>query len=201
MRYLGNKDLLIDYIKEFLNQKNLLNNNLIFFDAFCGTGAVANGLKRYYKKIVINDNLKWAILYSNGKIFSSSKKCVGLIEKVKQKFIEKEGFIYSNYSYGPSSRMYFTENNGKLIDSYRFTIEEMFKSGEINFDEYSYLLYRLIEGVSDVSNTAGVYGAFLKKWDNRALKPFEITDKIENESTEVCVEIHNSFIEDIIFYI
>ena len=36
---------------------------------------------------------------------------------------------------------------------------------------YHYLLASLIDSVSDVSNTAGVYGAFLKKWDPRALKP------------------------------
>ena len=28
----------------------------------------------------------------------------------------------------------------------------------------------MLESVSDVSNTAGVYGAFLKHWDKRALK-------------------------------
>ena len=67
------------------------------------------------------------------------------------------------------------------------------------------MLASLIESVSDVSNTAGVYGAFLKKWDSRALKPIiftkvdytqdipttliEYSDKIENIICDVNCDI------------
>lgn len=40
------------------------------------------------------------------------------------------------------------------------------------------MLACLLESVSDVSNTAGVYGAFLKHWDKRALKPI-VFNKID----------------------
>jgi len=46
-------------------------------------------------------------------------------------------------------------------------------AGLLTDNEYTYLLACLIETVSDVSNTAGVYGAFLKDWDPRALKPIK----------------------------
>ena len=56
----------------------------------------------------------------------------------------------------------------------------------------------LIESVSDVSNTAGVYGAFLKKWDPRAQK------KIIFSKVDFCtdryksVKTYNARVEDII---
>ena len=81
------------------------------------------------------------------------------------------GFIYKNYSLAESSRMYFTPENAGRIDFFRSKIEEWKNSSLITKDEYNYLFACLIESVSDVSNTAGVYGAFLKKWDARALKP------------------------------
>ncbi len=56
----------------------------------------------------------------------------------------------------------------------------------------------LVESVSSVSNTAGVYGAFLKKWDSRALKKI-VFNKV-SFSPEICMSIktYNSKIEDII---
>ena len=44
IRYLGNKTILLE-IKKLLQEKKLLNKNLIFFDAFCGTGSVSNYFK------------------------------------------------------------------------------------------------------------------------------------------------------------
>jgi len=48
--------------------------------------------------------------------------------------------------------------------------------------EYYYLLASLIEGVPYVSNITGTYGAYLKEWDKRALKAFEMArpDVIDN---------------------
>ena len=45
MRFIGNKELITVEIKNLLEKKGLLNNRLSFFDAFCGTGAVADSLK------------------------------------------------------------------------------------------------------------------------------------------------------------
>ena len=54
MRYLGNKESLIENIVDLLNKKGLLSRRLIFFDAFCGTGTVSNALKNFYD-LIIND--------------------------------------------------------------------------------------------------------------------------------------------------
>ena len=74
--------------------------------------------------------------------------------------------------------MYFTPENAGRIDYFRWQIEKWRCDQLITDNEYSYLIACLIESVSNVSNTAGVYGAFLKKWDPRALKPISF-DKVD----------------------
>ena len=47
---------------------------------------------------------------------------------------------------------------------------------KLDNNEYVYLIASLIEAVPFVSNTTGTYGAYLKKWDKRALKPLVLAD-------------------------
>ena len=56
----------------------------------------------------------------------------------------------------------------------------------------------LIESVSFVSNTAGVYGAFLKKWDERALKKISFLDISDNRQVVSPIERFTTKIEEII---
>ena len=108
------------------------------------------------------------------------------------------GFIYENYAPTKTERMYFTPENAERIDYFRKQIEDWKKDGKLSDEEYCYLMACLIESVSDVSNTAGVYGAFLKKWDSRALK--KITFNKVDFKQEACnsVTVFNSKIESII---
>ena len=55
MRYLGNKDSLTAPILDMLREHNLLQRNFVFFDAFCGMGAVADSVKNIYNFIKVND--------------------------------------------------------------------------------------------------------------------------------------------------
>lgn len=176
MRFIGNKELITSEIKAILKKLNLTNKNLTFFDAFCGTGAVSDYLKDSFN-IISNDLLTWCVKYTSGRVNSSICTFDNLgfdpFEFLNNTKITREDFIYSNYSPGGSDRMYFTEENAGRIDYFRNTIEEWSNNNLINENEYNYLLACLIESVSVVSNTAGVYGAFLKHWDSRALKPIE----------------------------
>ncbi len=70
--------------------------------------------------------------------------------------------------------MYLTEENALRIDYIRNKIEEWLNEKVISKLEYFYLLSCLIEGIPYVSNISGTYGAFLKKWDKRAYKKFEV---------------------------
>ena len=201
MRYLGNKTSILQHIESLLKDKNLLKSELTFFDAFCGSGSVADYFKQYYK-IIINDNLTWSVVYTYGRVCanSCSFKKLGFnpFEYLNSTPTIMQGFIYNNYSPGNSERMYFTAENAGRIDFFRWQIEQWKTDEQINENEYCYLLACLIESVSDVSNTAGVYGAFLKKWDSRALKKI-IFDKVDSTNSD-CFEVrtYNNSIESII---
>lgn len=199
MRFLGNKDSILTKIEQLLGEKGLLNDEYTFFDAFCGTGAVAEYFKNRYR-LIINDNLNWATIYTKGRICAPLCKFEKLgfdpFSYLNNSKSVKHGFIYNTYSVGGSTRMYFTAENAERIDYFRAEIEEWKKGDLLSDAEYCYLLACLIESVSHVSNTAGVYGAFLKKWDSRALKPivFNKVDFVDTPCKSVdcyCNKIEN----------
>lgn len=110
----------------------------------------------------------------------------------------RQNFFYKNYSPGSSKRMYFTPENAGRIDYFRETIEQWKNEDLINDSEYSFLLASLIESISFVSNTAGVYGAFLKHWDPRAKKPIIFQKVRSKNSNHLNIQALNGKIEDII---
>lgn len=201
MRFIGNKELITTELSELLDEKGLSNTNLTILDAFCGTGAISNCLKDSFN-IVANDMLKWCVIYTRGRVCAKNCNFENLgfdpfdYFNSNDNFIK--GFFYNNYSPGNSERMYFTRENAGRIDYFRTSIEEWKESGLITEDEYAYLLASLIESVSAVSNTAGVYGAFLKHWDSRAVKSIVFKKIDYNDSFHDKAEFLNSKIEDII---
>lgn len=205
MRYLGSKDKLIPAIQTLLSEKRLTDKPYVFFDAFCGTGSVANSFKDVFH-LIINDSMNWSVLYSKGRIVGNT--CT--FEKLgfnpflyfqKNQDIEK-GFIYETYSPAESNRMYFTQENAGRIDFIRNKIEEWQNANLLTENEYAYLIYCLIEGVSSVSNTAGVYGAYLKHWDPRSHNKFSfapIQENLFSDTTSfISLETYCDRIEDII---
>ena len=81
---------------------------------------------------------------------------------------------------------------------FRAKIEDWKKEDLISEDEYCYLLSCLIESVSNVSNTAGVYGAFLKHWDPRAKKSIEFVKVDSNITDHQKITFYNDKTENII---
>lgn len=202
MRYLGSKESLTEPIIQLLAEKNINQRELTFFDAFCGMGSVADALKTTYDHIIINDTLKCATTFTLGRLYAN--RCtferLGLdpFEFLNNNNSTREDFIYTNYSPGGSNRMYFFAHNAGRIDYFRFQIESWKDENRISDEEYIYLLACLMESVSDVSNTAGVYGAFLKHWDGRALKPIVFSRIDAANGNCPIVENHNGKIEDIV---
>lgn len=186
MRFLGNKKSITLEIYNFLENKGLLDKNLTLFDAFCGTGAVSDALKGSFN-IIVNDILSWCVIYTRGRICAKdcNFKKLGFDPfnylNAHNEIIK--GFFFKNYSPGGSKRMYFTSVNAGRIDYFREKIEEWKTANLLSDNEYAYLLACLIESVSDVSNTAGVYGAFLKDWDSRAIKPIEFS-KVDSKDVD-----------------
>lgn len=201
MRYLGNKDSIAKKITDIIKDKTQLNQNTVFFDAFCGTGAISNYLKQDCK-IIINDNLHSSATYSHGRLIASgcnfNKLGFNPIEYFNKNNNSEKGYFFHTYSLGGSSRMYFSEENAGRIDYFRTQIENWFFNDMISLDEYHYLLACLIESVSFVSNTAGVYGAFLKKWDCRALKKIEFLDISDKRNIITAPTVYMDKIENII---
>lgn len=202
MRYLGSKESLTDSIRALLQNHNLLQGKLVFFDAFCGMGSVADDMKSIYNHIIINDSLKCSTIFTRGRLYANSCTFERLGFDPFVFFNENNntfhGFIYQNYSLGGSRRMYFSEENAARIDYFRMQIEDWKAQAQITEEEYVYLLACLMESVSDVSNTAGVYGAFLKHWDKRALKPIVFSKIDSKEGLCDNVESQNEKIENII---
>lgn len=201
MRFIGNKESIVEQIDSFIDSKIAFNDKLILFDAFCGTGSVSDRFKDRFS-VVINDNLKWATVYTAGRLYAPICHFERLgfdpFEFLNQNCDEIHGFIYKTYAPTESDRMYFTPENAARIDYLRNQIEEWYRSELLTDSEYMFLLASLIESVSRVSNTAGVYGAFLKKWDGRALKPIEFIKPSYNERTPEDIAIYNDKIENII---
>jgi adenine-specific DNA-methyltransferase len=174
MRFLGNKESMIPEITKLLDRKGLTGKSLTLYDAFCGSGAVSNAFKGTFN-VVFGDMLNWCAVYTNGRLHADKCKFSKLgfdpFQYLNTASDTVKGFFFKNYSPGESDRMYFTSDNAGRIDFFRKKIEEWNEKKLLSKKEYHYLLASLIDSVSDVSNTAGVYGAFLKKWDPRALKP------------------------------
>ena len=75
----------------------------------------------------------------------------------------ERGFIGAHFA-PAGGRMYFTQENADRIDAIRRRLHEWWTSGLIQDDAYYVLLAALIEGADRVANTAGVYAAYIKRW-------------------------------------
>ena len=205
MRYIGSKTLLLENIEKII-KKHTTGNETTFCDLFTGTGVVARYFKPFYE-IYTNDilNFSYAIqkaTIENNQIPQFQKlKLHGILDPFQylentavngMGIPEKDFFIANHYApSGHCERMYFTAKNARRIDFIRITIESWKQQGWIDEREYYYLLAGLIEGVPYVSNITGTYGAYLKKWDSRALKPFEMVrlEVLDNQRQNQCFQM------------
>jgi adenine-specific DNA-methyltransferase len=85
-----------------------------------------------------------------------------------------DGFFARNF--GPAGgRMYFTDENARRIDAARTALHEWRQRGLLDDDTFYILLAAVIEGADRVANTAGVYAAFIKRWQPTALRPLTVS--------------------------
>jgi adenine-specific DNA-methyltransferase len=197
LRFIGNKERLLDWIYSIVQKYNISGD--VFFDFFAGTSNVGKFFKQKDYQIISSDLLYFSFVLQKAYIQNNDipkfEKLLKTIE-VKSNFLLidnynlvleylnnidliNSGFIYNNYAPTKTAhlkqpRMYFTDENAKRIDTIRITIEKWQNSNLIDENEYYILLATLIESVGFFSNILGVYGAFKKDWDKRALKSFEL---------------------------
>lgn len=178
MRYIGNKTKLLDKLEQLLSRKGLAKKGLVFCDLFAGTCTVGDYFKNNYE-IIANDTLYTSYVISNAKLKYKDTFFQNLGFDPFEYFNNIDssnyttGFCYNTFAPTVSGRQYFSDENAKLIDLIRNTIDEWFDSKKIDENEKYYLIGSLLESVSKVSNVAGVYSAFLKIWDPRAVKKME----------------------------
>ena len=181
MRYIGSKIKLLDIIREELSEFASLPDGSIFCDLFAGTNAVSDFFQDNFK-IISNDNLMFCYLLGRGKLIKISNKFKKLGFDPFEYFNSVNcdnyinGYCYNNFAPSISGRMYFSDENAKRIDFIRDTIDKWLIEEKISLEEHDYLLACLLESISKVSNVAGVYAAFLRIWDSRALKTMQFID-------------------------
>jgi len=194
LRFIGGKSQLLGNIESVINE-NVNEKGNIFCDIFAGTGSVARYFKPKYE-VHSNDFLHFSYVIQKATIENNHKPVFSKLAKIgiadPIRFLEETDltdksnityFIADNYAPGENcERMYISKRNAMKVDFIRNTIEMWNKSELIEEAEYYYLLAALVEGVPYVSNITGTYGAYLKEWDKRAYKPFEMArlDVLDN---------------------
>lgn len=210
MRYIGNKNKLINEINQLLIEKQLKKKGLIFCDLFSGTATVGNLFNGFYK-IIANDIMDYSYHYSAGLLLKNENSFSNLTFDPFDFFNNYNcdtyttGFCYNNFSPN-AGRQYFSDENAKIIDFIRDTIDAWYLQCKINSVEKSYLIACLLESVSKVSNVAGVYSAYLKIWDPRSVKkmvflPLDI-EKTDYENEVYCKdsnELIDTLVGDILY--
>lgn len=189
MRFIGNKTNLLENIKGIID-KHVVDATS-FCDIFSGTASVARYFKQWYE-VYSNDLLYFSYCLQKGTIenpnkprFEKLKSLLNIKDPIQyfnnMETIDMESldqgkrFFQNNYS-PKGNRMYITDSNALRIDFIRNKIEEWYKEGSIDENEYFYLVMSVIEGIPFVSNISGTYGAFNKTWDRRSAKVFSLIE-------------------------
>lgn len=192
MRYIGNKENLVANIYQILQERNIAGKS--FFDVFSGTANVGKFFKKLGYQIYANDLMYYSYVlqqcYLKNNTEPNFDKLLNHIEiksddlfatplQLTLSYLNNipnhQGFIANNYTpqftqHLDIPRMYFSNENGLFIDKVRNQIELWKNDDLINENEYYILIASLIETVPFYANISGVFGAFHKTWDKRALK-------------------------------
>lgn len=173
MRYIGRKTNLLAFIDKAIAPH--AENIGTVFDAFAGTGSVAEHFKSLNKRVTTNDMLYFCYviqrcLVCNNRVLKDAQKHIDALNALPAR---ANGFMHANYTL-KGKRMFFTEENGKKIDTVRQKIEEWRRTKKITDALYFYLLTSLIYAVDKVSNVTGIYTSFLKEFQPNAKRPLKL---------------------------
>lgn len=201
MRFIGCKTLLLENIKEVIDEKAPHAETLC--DIFSGTSTVARYFKQWYE-VYSNDVLFFSYVLQKSTIendetpkFEKLANELGISDPIdyfnnmdikEMEILDQEKRFFQN-TYAPKGeRMYVTDENALRIDFARNTVEEWKNSQYISENEYYYLVACIVEGIPFVSNISGTYGAFHKTWERRSHKKYELIrlDVTQNGKNNKC---------------
>jgi adenine-specific DNA-methyltransferase len=205
VRYIGNKTRLLPFLMSTIEKLDVSPKTA--HDAFSGTAAVGRELKRAGWRVTSSDLMTYSYVFQRAYVVArrspsfaalragepelrrayrspAFRKSVvrhgalGAIGEFLSRWIEPErGFIGAHFA-PAGGRMYFTQENADRIDAIRRRLHEWWSSGLIEDDAYYVLLASLIEGADRVANTAGVYAAFIKRWQANAHRALSLKPEI-----------------------
>lgn len=169
--YIGNKRKLLPLIIEGLRETGLKKGK--FLDVFSGSTVVGRMAKEMGYQTYVNDWEPYA--YHLNRCFVTLNRepefaKLGGADKVfqmlndiapREDWVTK--YLCPDDDENPDltrERLFFTRENGMLIDGMRNQIQEWCDDGMIDSDELSYLIAPLLYSASYVSNTSGLFNAF-----------------------------------------
>lgn len=223
MKYIGNKQRLLDFIDSVVQAEGLPRKGT-FIDIFTGTTSVAKHYKKKGYRIIANDFMTYSYIFQQAYIKNNrfpkfdnllqskyfNVKSASLNNKYEplkiiidylNKLPGKKGFVFKNYApAGEFKRQFFSNKNAKHIDATREQLNKWKKERLLNKNEFYILLASLIDAADFVANISGTYGAYLKIWRSMALKPFTMTIPILIESNlphKVYKEDSNKIIDNL----
>lgn len=191
MDFLGNKAALLPELTRAITSRTPPGGRVI--DLFSGTGVVSSHLADRGYTIHANDLLPLANAWATAQIgVTTEPQFAGIRSQVPTNREETpyrsliahiatlppvEGWITKSFTphsrrHSEHSRQYFSVDNGMMIDAVRNQLREWKPS--LTAPEYSLLQCALVAAADEVSNTAGTYGAYMKSWKPRALRPMRI---------------------------
>ena len=185
IEYLGNKSRLLEFILRPIAASGVTSVG----DLFCGTASVSKALRQRGFRVVANDHMELCATLAEAALLAPDEpRFVGLddVRPVRRAESPYEatlrslnetapspGFFHDTYSPASASsgteRRYLTESNAAKVDAVRAKIEDW--APLLDRAERAVLLRDLVVAVTRVSNTAGTYGCYLKRWKKRALEP------------------------------
>lgn len=205
MRYIGNKTRLLPFLLGTVERLDLSPKTA--HDAFSGTAAVGRALKSVGWRVASSDLMTYSYVFQRAYVVAqrspsfaalragdaglrralrspafrasiAGKGALGAVSEYLAKWIESErGFIGSHFA-PAGGRMYFTQENADRIDAIRRRLHEWSSAGLIQDDAYYVLLAALIEGADRVANTAGVYAAYIKRWQSNARRALTLNPEM-----------------------
>ncbi len=170
-------------------------------DLFSGSGKVANHFKDRFK-VVANDLEYYSFAMLSNLLINDSSiayECQPIVDWMNYAMEGEEGFIFKNYS-EQAGRTYFTDENAMKIDGGISLVYDMYGRGEVTDQQFYYCLCSVLEAADKVSNTTGLYSAYLKKFGTTAIKPIEFKSfdlKESVASNEVYMSDANDLIQEV----
>lgn len=178
-RYIGNKNKLLPWIKELIEDNTFGNS---FFDVFAGTGIVTKEFIDKYDKFIIND-----FLFSNNIIYNAFFNSSNFD---KEKLIDRKN-KFQNLNYKIIGENYFSENYGDKFfsknDAYIIgEIRELIEQDlNLNIKEKNILIASLLYSVDKIANTVGHYDAYRKGNEIKDRFKFELINPLETSNKQI----------------